>query len=93
MDEKIRARCLAIGQYLVAHRATVRAAAKVFGLSKSTIHKDMRLHLPDIDPSLGLQVAELLQYNKAVRHLRGGEATRRRFLCKKPLQSSQNAVY
>ncbi|MBP3453908.1 MAG: sporulation transcriptional regulator SpoIIID [Clostridia bacterium] len=80
MDESIRLRCLAIATYMIDHHATVRQAAKVFGLSKSSVHKDMGERLPRIDRRLGQEVAALMQYNKAVRHLRGGAATRQRYL-------------
>ena len=79
MDEAIRQRVQAIAAYMVRNRATVRQAAGVFGISKSSVHKDMGERLPLVDPALGRQVAALLRYNKAVRHLRGGEATRRRY--------------
>ena len=79
MDEAIRQRVQAIAAYMVRSRATVRQAAGVFGISKSSVHKDMGERLPLVDPALGRQVAALLRYNKAVRHLRGGEATRRRY--------------
>ena len=77
MDESIRQRCLTVGQYMIRNSATVRRAAEVFGISKSSVHKDMCDRLPLIDPVLGRQVAALMRYNKAVRHLRGGAATRR----------------
>ena len=77
MDESIRLRCLTVGQYMISHSATVRRAAEAFGISKSSVHKDMCDRLPLIDPALGRQVAALMRYNKAVRHLRGGAATRR----------------
>jgi len=77
MDESIRLRCLEIGRYMLRHDATVRAAAKAFGLSKSSVHKDMGQRLPLIDPILAQQVAALMRYNKSVRHLRGGAATQR----------------
>lgn len=73
-------RCLRIAAYMLEHHATVRQAAKAFGLSKSSVHKDMHQRLPLLHESLGRQVALLLQYNKAVRHLRGGAATRQKFL-------------
>lgn len=79
MDESISRRCVTIARYMLEHRATVRQAAKVHGLSKSSIHKDMICRLPQIDARLGREVAALLKYNKEVRHLRGGEATRRRY--------------
>ena len=90
MDEGIRLRCITVGAYMVAHQATVRQAAQVFGLSKSSVHKDMAHRLPQIDPALARQVAQLMQYNKAVCHLRGGAATRRRYAisrAEKALQS------
>lgn len=89
MDEAISRRCVTIAQYMLDHRATVRQAARVFGLSKSSIHKDMISRLPLISAPLSREVAALLEYNKAVRHLRGGEATRRRY---QGLQSGPNAL-
>ena len=77
MDESIRLRCLDTAVWMLEHHATVRSAAGHFGMSKSSVHKDMCDRLPQIDASLGRQLAALLQYNKAVRHLRGGAATRR----------------
>lgn len=79
MDETIRQRCLAIAEYMLARRATVRQAAAVFGVSKSSVHKDMDERLPQISPVMGRQVRQLLRYNREVRHLRGGAATRRRW--------------
>lgn len=79
MDELIRNRCITVGAYMVARQATVRQAARVFGLSKSSVHKDMSERLPEIDPDLSDAVTALLRHNKAVCHLRGGDATRRRY--------------
>ena len=59
--------------------ATVRAAAKQFGVSKSTVHKDLTERLEKIDPALYQQVRQLLDRNKAERHIRGGMATRRKY--------------
>lgn len=89
MDESIIRRCVTVAQYMLEKRATVRQAAKVYGLSKSSVHKDMCQRLPKIDAKLARQVAALLEYNKAVRHLRGGEATRRRY---QGLQSTAKEV-
>lgn len=69
-----------LGEYLVEHRATVRAAAKHFAVSKSTVHKDVTEKLREINPGLFLLVKEVLDQNKAERHLRGGEATRIKYL-------------
>lgn len=55
---------------------TVRSIAKQFGVSKSTVHKDLTERLPEIDGELALQVKDILEYHKAIRHLRGGEATK-----------------
>ncbi len=65
--------------FIVENRATVRAAAKKFGLSKSTVFKDMSERLPAINRSLYLQVKAVLEENKAERHIRGGIATRRKY--------------
>lgn len=89
MDESTQRRCITVAQYMLEHQATVRQAATKFGLSKSSVHKDMSVRLPKIDARLAKQVAALLEYNKAVRHLRGGEATRRRY---RGLQSAANAL-
>ena len=79
MDEAIRRRTLDIADYMLRRRATVRQAAAAFGLSKSSVHKDMDQRLPLLDPQLSRKVTALLRYNKAVRHIRGGESTRRRY--------------
>jgi len=79
MDESIRQRCLDVGQYMLRHSATVRSAAQAFGLSKSSVHKDLTQRLPQIHPALARQVGALMRYNKAVRHIRGGLATRRKY--------------
>ena len=75
-----RARCVVLGEYLIHHQATVRSAAAVFGVSKSTVHKDLTYKLRLINPSLHAQVADVLRFNKSERHLRGGEATKQKYL-------------
>ena len=65
--------------YLIENRTTVRAAAKKFGVSKSTVHKDLSERLPLYNRTLYLQVKEILEENKAQRHIRGGMATRRKY--------------
>jgi len=77
--QPIEERCIAIGQYIADTGATVRAAAQHFGMSKSSVHKDMDQRLPLINQTLAGQVRAVLSYNKAVRHLRGGDATRRKY--------------
>ena len=80
VHEHIRERCIRIGQYIADTGATVRGAAGHFGVSKSSVHKDMDERLPKINRLLYRQVRGVLSYNKAVRHLRGGEATRQKYL-------------
>ena len=65
--------------YIIENRATVRDAAKKFGISKSTVHKDIRERLPLVNRSLFLQVQTVLEINKAERHIRGGLATRQKY--------------
>ena len=73
-------RAVRLGEYIVESGATVRGAAKVFGISKSTVHKDVTERLEHIDVPLWKEVKEVLERNKAQRHLRGGAATRRKYL-------------
>ena len=72
-----RARELAI--YIIENKATVRAAAAKYGVSKSTVHKDISERLERINPLLCRQAKEVLDFNKAERHIRGGLATRRKY--------------
>ncbi len=72
-----RAQNLAL--YIIENKATVRAAAKQFGISKSTVHKDLSERLPLFNRSLYLQAKAVLEENKAERHIRGGIATRRKY--------------
>lgn len=72
-------RAVRLGEYIVENSATVRRAAQQFGVSKSTVHKDVTSRLRHLDPSLFFQVHAVLEKNKAERHLRGGMATRRKY--------------
>ncbi len=74
-----RERSVVLGEYLLEHGATVREAARVFGISKSTVHKDVTDRLRHVNNALYLDVQELLNKNKQERHLRGGEATRKKY--------------
>ncbi len=65
--------------YIIENKTTVRAAAKRFGISKSTVHKDIQDRLPTFNRPLYLQVKAVLEENKAERHIRGGMATRRKY--------------
>jgi len=75
----IEERACELAEYIIENKATVRAAARQFGISKSTVHKDLSERLEDIDKSLYLGVKEILDQNKAERHIRGGLATRRKY--------------
>ena len=72
-----------IANYIVANNATVRSAAKVFGVSKSTVHKDITERLGTVDAALAKRAKTILDKNKAERHIRGGEATRKKYAIKK----------
>ena len=79
MKENLDERAEQLALYLIENRATVRAAAKKYGVSKSTVHKDISERLPQVNRSLYLQVKEVLDENKAQRHIRGGLATRKKY--------------
>ncbi|MBQ6946596.1 MAG: sporulation transcriptional regulator SpoIIID [Clostridia bacterium] len=79
MKDHIETRVLELADYIIKHNATVRNAAKVFCVSKSTVHKDMRTRLQHIDTSKYDQVAEVLQFNLSERHIRGGIATKEKY--------------
>ena len=72
-------RACEMAQYIIEEKATVRSAAKKFGISKSTVHKDLAERLPAFNRSLYLQVKAVMEENKAERHIRGGIATRRKY--------------
>lgn len=79
MRDYIRKRVVDVSHYIVEAKATVRQAALVFGVSKSTVHKDVTERLPRISKELARRVKRVLERNKAERHIRGGEATRRKY--------------
>ena len=72
-------RCVVLATYLVENKATVRSVASHFGISKSTVHKDITQYLKKINPALYAQAKEVLDRNKQERHLRGGEATKQKY--------------
>lgn len=80
MKDYIWKRVLEVANYIVRSNDTVRETARVFGVSKSTVHKDMTERLSRINPELASRVKTVLDRNKSERHLRGGEATRRKYL-------------
>jgi len=85
-----RDRCMALGAYIIQNGATVRQTAHQFGISKSTVHKDVTEILRRVDHVMYMKVREILEINKQERHLRGGEATRRKYSQKK--EKSENLL-
>ena len=79
MKEYIEERAVEIACYIIEHKATVRQAAGKFGVSKSTIHKDVTERLIQINPSLAMQARKVLDMNKSERHIRGGLAPREKY--------------
>ena len=79
MIDTIDERACALAVYIIETGATVRAAANHFGISKSTVHKDVTERLPHIDSTLAAQTRHILDKNKAERHIRGGLATKRKY--------------
>ena len=79
MRDDIERRASELAVYNIETQSTVRAAAKKFGVSKSTVHKDLSDRLPQYNRALYLQVKAVLEQNKAERHIRGGMATRRKY--------------
>ena len=79
MRTNIEERACGLADYIIRNKATVRAAAERFGVSKSTVHKDMTKRLREIDRLRYEKVRLILEQNKAERHLRGGDATRRKY--------------
>ena len=79
MTDKYAHRACALAVYIIESGQTVRAAARIFGISKSTVHKDLQQRLPRCNPALYHQVRQVLEKNKQERHIRGGMATRRRY--------------
>ena len=79
MRTDIEERAIRLAEYITENSATVRAAAKKFGVSKSTVHKAITERLETVSPELCARVREVLSLNKAERHIRGGMATRRKY--------------
>lgn len=97
MRNHIEMRALELATYMVENKATVRAAAKRFGISKSTVHKDVSERIEQIDRALAQKVRAVLEINKAERHIRGGIATREKYLeqhihIENPCQTSGNTI-
>ena len=79
MKDYIEERAIEIATYIIEHNATVRQTARQFGISKSTVHKDVTDRLKKINPLVYAQVKEVLDRNKSERHIRGGIATRKKY--------------
>ncbi len=79
MNETVIGRATSIANYIVESKATVRKAAQKFSVSKSTVHKDVSERLKKLDPKLYENVKNVLNLNKSQRHIRGGNATKRKF--------------
>lgn len=85
MKDYIEERAVAVASYIIECNATVRQAAKKFGVSKSTVHKDITERLEQIDPSLAAQTRVVLDINKSERHIRGGMATKEKYQHRLPI--------
>ncbi len=79
MTTNLEQRACALAVYILETNATVRTAARHFGISKSTVHKDLTQRLRQYNPALYAQVRRILDENKAQRHIRGGLATRKKY--------------
>ena len=79
MRNEVESRATVLGEYIIENDATVRAAAKKFHISKSTVHKDVSDRLQTVNPQLYSEVRQILDINKAQRHIRGGIATRKKY--------------
>lgn len=79
MKDYIEARTITLSEYIIENKTTVRDTAKVFNISKSTVHKDVAERIWEIDKDLAKKVDKILKFNKADRHLRGGEATKHKY--------------
>lgn len=79
MDHREKERCIQLAEHMIGSRSTVRGTASVFGVSKSTVHKDLTERLKMVSPELFRQVKEILEENKRERHIRGGLATKHKY--------------
>jgi len=79
LKDYIEERVLEVANYIIDSKATIRKTAKIFGVSKSTIHKDMTERLPKINPTIAKEAKLILDLNKSERHIRGGKATKMKY--------------
>lgn len=87
---QIEERAVEVADYIIQNNATVRQTAKKFGISKSTVHKDVAERLISIDPILAREARKVLDINKSERHIRGGLATREKYLHKHSMNVKSN---
>lgn len=80
MKDYIEERVMGVARYIIESKATIRKTAKMFGVSKSTVHKDVTERLPKINPVVAKEAKEILDLNKAERHIRGGKATKLKYM-------------
>ena len=90
--QQIEERAVTVAEYIVEKNATVRQAAKTFGISKSTVHKDITDRLGAVNPALAEQAREVLDRNKSERHIRGGMATKKKKDSKKRRSGDEAAI-
>lgn len=88
MNDYIEERVLTVAHYIIETKSTVRQTAKKFGVSKSTVHKDVTQRLLQINPHLASEAHTVLELNKQERHIRGGLATKKKYLNQKRLRNS-----
>lgn len=79
MKDYIEERVLDVARYIIESKATIRKTARMFGVSKSTVHKDVTERLPKINPLIAKEAKEILDLNKSERHIRGGKATKLKY--------------
>lgn len=80
MHKYIEARVREEAEYILLTKSTIRKTAKAFGVSKSTVHKDIEERLSKLEPQLHKQIREILDYNMSVRHIRGGRSTQMKYI-------------
>lgn len=80
MRKHIEDRALEVADYMINSKSTIRKTAKKFGVSKSTVHKDMTDRLPKLNPTIADEAKNIISFNKAERHIRGGEATKLKYV-------------
>ena len=79
LKDYIEERVLEVAKYIIDSKATIRKTARIFGVSKSTVHKDITERLPKLNPQIAKEAKQILDINKAERHIRGGKATKMKY--------------